>query len=157
MDIMEPSSHTGKQEVVKLIQWWEAMSQNSQKESFLEHLAKLLPLPKIKQRSIISYVAVLLKSIIKKFMICLAKIQKQKWIWRKVHKREFLLKTYCSLKLTVLRKWSSTWNLGLKVGQLGQLVWMHSHQDHTVSLQYILTPKKMMKKETKNIKHQNLI
>ena len=66
---MEQYLHMVKQVVERHIPWWVAMKVKNQKELFQEPSVKLLQSPKASQVKTISYVAVLLKSIMKKYMI----------------------------------------------------------------------------------------
>lgn len=152
---MAPYSRMDRQDVVRLIRWWEAMIVISQRELFQEHLVRLLLLLKMKRASIISYAAALLRSIMKKFMICLEKIQRPRWIWRKVLKKGFLLKICCRSKLIASPRWSTIWILGSKVEQFELQAWMLNPPGLIVSSPFILIHKRMMKKVMKNTKHLN--
>jgi hypothetical protein len=71
---MEQSLPMVKQVVERHIPWWVAIKVKNQKELFQELSVKSSQSPKASPVKTISYVAVLLKSIMKKFMICSVKM-----------------------------------------------------------------------------------
>lgn len=97
-------------------------------------------------------VVVSLKFTMKKFMIYWVKMSRLECSLSKIRKKEYLWKIFFSWKLIILKRWNSTWNLGLKVEQSELPTWMLNLLDLIVSSPSILIRNKVIRKEIKSIK-----
>lgn len=155
MVIMEQYLRTDKPVVERLTLWWEFLTINNSKALFHELLAKLSLWPRMTPAKPISFVAVLSKYTMKKFMISSAKIPKLECSSRKALKKASLSRISAKSKSTPSPTCKNTWKSGSKTEPPEPPTWTLNHPDRTVFSVFILTRKNKTRKGMKSTKLLN--